>query len=83
MARSNSRAIKFGSRDVLTIPFNRDEVLPCIPQSKQDRTFVLHDLAERFNYDVYERVAVAHAMKMVSNGRLVSFGVYDVEKGWC
>ena len=67
-----TRAVRFGVRDMPTVPFTEGVILPAIPQTEEDRAFARNDLREGLRRGVYERVSGLYVREQVARGRMVS-----------
>lgn len=82
------RFIKYGIRDMHTVPFTKGEVLPAIPQSAGDREFGLADIEAGLRAGVSQEITKDYALQKVKEGLLVSssFTVWQGDgedlKGW-
>lgn len=66
------RSIRFGIRDLPTIPFTDGQILPPIPQTEADKEFASADLSKGLREGIYEKVSWDLVQERVREGALVS-----------
>lgn len=70
--------IQFGIRNIPTVPFDKGEMLPAVPQTEEDRKFRLSDNESGLRDGVYEEVSRDHAIHQARKGQLISSALkYD------
>lgn len=76
------RHIQFGIRDMPTVPFEREKILPVIPKKGEDKQFGLSVITSGLLEVVYEEVSREYALDQVKKGKLVSsaFLIWKGEK---
>lgn len=66
------RQIRYGIRDLPSLPFTVGRVLPSIPQTEADRSFASADLAKGLQEGIYEGVSSGLIQEQLKQGKLVS-----------
>lgn len=66
------RAIRYGIRDMPTVPFTEGRVLGEIPQSEKDKLFAREDLRSGCQSGVYEEISPLEAREIARSGKMIS-----------
>ena len=66
------RHIRYGIKDMPSVPFVKGEVLPPIPQTEADKIFAQSDLNNGLRENIYEELSYEYAMRQVEDGKIIS-----------
>ena len=67
-----TQQIRYGIRDMPTIPFVVGRKLPSIPQTEKDFTFASHKILKGVEGRVFELASAEHAQRCLGEGKLIS-----------
>lgn len=67
-----TRQIKYGIRDMPSVPFTEGIVLPIIPQTEEDKEFARMDISEGISGRIYEELSKDYVEERVKKGLMVS-----------
>lgn len=60
------RQINYGLRDMPSVPFEKGEILPSVPQTEEDLQFRMSDIESGLREQLYEEVTQAYALEKVN-----------------
>lgn len=69
------RIIRYGVRNLPSVPFSRGEILPKILQTRADLPFARRNLQNGLKDRFYEEITDIHVRDQVARGRLVSSAI--------